>query len=141
VRLARRSLEQIVDHARGAAPAECCGLLIGSPEAIVDAVRARNLSADPNRFLLDPRDHIAARRAARARGLAVVGFYHSHPHSPAYPSPTDIAEAAYPESVQMIVSLETGAPCIRLFRIAAGAVDSVGCEVSDDAASAAARVE
>ena len=74
----------------------------------------------PTRFLIDPKDHIAARRAARGRGLEVLGFYHSHPHSPAWPSPTDVAEAAYPEAVHLIVSLEGGGADARLFRIERG---------------------
>ena len=74
----------------------------------------------PTRFLIDPKDHIDARRAARGRGLEVLGFYHSHPHSPAWPSPTDVAEAAYPDAVHLIVSLDGGVADARLFRIERG---------------------
>ena len=81
---------------------------------------AKNLAAEPTRFLIDPKDHIDARRAARRRGLEVLGFYHSHPHSPAWPSPTDVTEAAYPEAVYLIVSLEGAAADARLFRIEHG---------------------
>jgi proteasome lid subunit RPN8/RPN11 len=114
------ALDVIVDHARAAAPAECCGMLIGRDSSIDEAVRAKNIAADPTRFLIDPKDHIDAMRAARRRGLEVLGFYHSHPRSPAWPSPTDIAEAAYPDSVHLIVSLESAAEDTRLFRIGLG---------------------
>jgi len=50
----------------------------------------------------------------------VLGFYHSHPHSPAWPSPTDAAEAAYPEAVHLIVGLNEGVADARLFRIDRG---------------------
>jgi len=83
----------------------------------MEAVPARNLSEDPNRFLIDPAGHIDARRRARQRGLEVVGFYHSHPHSPARPSATDLAEASYPDHVHLIVGLQSGSADIRLFKM------------------------
>jgi len=95
------ALEAIIAHAHAARPAECCGMLLGKAASI--------------------EDHIEARRVARGRGLDVIGFYHSHPHSPARPSPTDIAEATYPDAVYLIVSLAGAAPNARLFRIERGA--------------------
>lgn len=110
-------LEAIIAHARALQPAECCGMLIGRPDEIVEAIRARNLAESPNRFFIDPKDHINARRYARASGLEVVGFYHSHPHSEAMPSSTDLAEASYPHSLYLIVSLQPKRPVARLFRL------------------------
>jgi proteasome lid subunit RPN8/RPN11 len=112
-------LAAVIAHARAEEPAECCGMLIGRGHSIDEAAPAKNIAASPTRFLIDPKDHIDARRTARARGLEVVGFYHSHPHSPAWPSPTDVAEAAYAEAVYLIVSLEESARA-RLFRIDQG---------------------
>jgi proteasome lid subunit RPN8/RPN11 len=110
-------LEAVVAHAHDARPAECCGILVGRAGDIVEAIRARNLSGNPNRFLIDPKDHIDARRRARARGLDVVGFYHSHPHSPPDPSPADEAEASYAEHLYLIVSLACEPPEARLYRL------------------------
>jgi proteasome lid subunit RPN8/RPN11 len=116
-RIARGALDAVVTHAREAAPAECCGLLIGSPESIVDALRTRNIADDPaSRFLIDPKDHFDGRREARRRSLDVVGFYHSHPRSPAEPSARDRAEAGYPGDLYLIVSLFVEPPEIRVFR-------------------------
>jgi proteasome lid subunit RPN8/RPN11 len=98
-------MRTMIAHARAARPAECCGVLLGSADRIVSAVPIRNESTALDRYRLDPRQHIAARREARERGLAVLGFYHSHPHSPARPSPVDLAEATYPELVYIIVGL------------------------------------
>jgi [CysO sulfur-carrier protein]-S-L-cysteine hydrolase len=122
-------LDAIVAHARAEAPAECCGMLIGRGASIDDAVRAKNMAAAPTRFLIDPKDHIDARRGARDRGLEVVGFYHSHPASPAWPSETDIAEAAYPDAVHMVVSLTGGVADARLFRIERSAAIQVPLDV------------
>jgi proteasome lid subunit RPN8/RPN11 len=121
MRIAAGVLDAIVAHARDAAPHECCGLLIGSAEAIVEATRAANIADGPtSRFLIDPEDHIAGRREARRRGLDVVGFYHSHPDAPATPSDTDVAEASYPEHLYLIVSLAADRPDVALYRLDAG---------------------
>jgi len=112
-----RVLEDVWAHAREVAPRECCGVLIGVTDRIMESVRARNLDEHPNRFQLDPRDHIAALRSARARHLDVVGFYHSHPHSPAYPSETDIAECGYAAALHLIVGRGVGGDEARLFTI------------------------
>ena len=116
-RIRQAALDVLVAHARSELPAECCGLLIGAGATIEEAVRAHNLAGSPTRFLLDPKDHIDARREARRRGLDVLGFYHSHPRSPAFPSPIDIAEASYPDAVYLIVSLEGAVAETRLFQL------------------------
>jgi proteasome lid subunit RPN8/RPN11 len=116
----------IVAHARREQPRECCGLLIGSADSgdraatVVEAYAVRNLADDPNRFLVDPRGHIDGLRSARARGLDVVGFYHSHPHSPAQPSARDREEGAYSGPFYVIVSLAQEPPDLRLFRLEGG---------------------
>jgi proteasome lid subunit RPN8/RPN11 len=113
--------DAIVAHARETAPAECCGLLLGRGQEIVEAVRARNVADDrTTRFQIDPADHFAARRAARARGLEVTGFYHSHPGSPAEPSARDRAEFSYVGHLYAIVSLRVEPAEVRLFRFDAG---------------------
>ena len=114
--VSQAALDAVIAHARGAAPAECCGVLIGSAGVVTEARSARNLDSDPDRFLIDPKDHIDARREARARRLEVVGFYHSHPHSAAIPSQTDIAEASYPDHLYLIVSLTGDQPDVQLYR-------------------------
>ena len=121
IQISRATIDAIVAHARQAAPAECCGLLLGTGNMVAVAVRARNIAHDPTRrFEIDPQDHIDARRDARALGLTVLGFYHSHPRAPAEPSPTDLAEASYPDHLYLIVSLAAAAPHLGLFRLERG---------------------
>ncbi len=111
-------LAEVVAHAREAVPAECCGLLLGHDAEITEAVRTRNVAdQERSRFVIDPKDHIDGRRDARRRGLDVVGFYHSHPGSPAIPSETDRAEASYPDHLYLIVSLAGDPPDVALFRL------------------------
>jgi proteasome lid subunit RPN8/RPN11 len=103
----------IVAHATSAAPAECCGLLVGDARAIREAIPARNIADDTaRRYVIDPRDHFAAIRHARHRSLEVVGAYHSHPQSAAVPSPTDAAEA-FGDFVFLIVGLAADQPDVR----------------------------
>jgi proteasome lid subunit RPN8/RPN11 len=110
------ALDRIVAHARSLAPDECCGVLIGDADHVVDAVPAHNIADRPAvRFLIDPKDHLAALKDARSRGLDVVGFYHSHPRSAAIPSETDRAEANYPQHLFLIVSLKDARPDLQLY--------------------------
>jgi proteasome lid subunit RPN8/RPN11 len=100
----------IIDHARAEAPRECCGLLVGTGDQVVRAVPAANIAADPTRrYLIEPRDHLAAIRSARADGLQVVGAYHSHPRSRARPSATDAADA-FSDFLYVIVGWTGDAP-------------------------------
>jgi len=88
---------QILREAQDAHPHECCGLVegVGEPEnfRIIALHPARNLADAADKFEIDPRDQFAAYKAARARGSAIVGCYHSHPHGRAEPSAADRAGA------------------------------------------------
>jgi len=120
LRIARRALDEMIAAARCAKPSECCGVLLGTPGEIAEAVPTRNLADDPNRFLIDPKEHIDARREGRRRGLEIMGFYHSHPHSPAVPSATDLMEASYSGYLSVIVSLAAEPAEVRIYRFDGG---------------------
>lgn len=109
------SLEAIRRHGEADYPHECCGLLIGSFEAsgakVVDEIypigNAREEAAKRNRFLIAPDDMMRGEKHARAKGLDVLGFYHSHPDHPAVPSAFDL-EHAWPVYSYVIVSVRSG---------------------------------
>jgi proteasome lid subunit RPN8/RPN11 len=98
--LAPAALDVVTAHAESAHPHECCGVLLGRVEGdgvgarriATSAARTRNLNTEraQDRYLMDPADRLAAETAGRARGEAIVGFYHSHPEHDAYFSPTDL---------------------------------------------------
>ena len=96
----------IAAAAARAAPRECCGLLEGVRRDGVFVVQAlhpaRNLSADADRFEIDPRDHIAAVKKARGAGTAIIGCYHSHPEGAARPSARDLAGAGEEDFLWLI---------------------------------------
>ena len=100
VRIDRDALTAIVAHARRDVPHECCGLLVGRPGEILEAVPVANRASDPaRRYEIDPADYFAQIRRCRQinerqqETFAVVGAYHSHPRGGADPSETDVAEA------------------------------------------------
>lgn len=127
IHLPRRLAALLVAHAREAFPNEACGIVGLDGERIVRLDRARNAAATPQmRFTFDDYGYLAVVAIERA-GLD-VGIYHSHPVSPAYPSPTDRAEmsATWPDCLQLMVTLRhdaTTGPEINAYRIdAAGNV-------------------
>jgi proteasome lid subunit RPN8/RPN11 len=106
----------ILEHARAAYPEECCGILLGSPgpeapppRSVHVAVPCRNAHPGDRRrrFLIDYRDQLAAQKRARAEGLEILGFFHSHANGPAYFSATDLAEAL-PRYSNLVVSYLNG---------------------------------
>jgi [CysO sulfur-carrier protein]-S-L-cysteine hydrolase len=117
IRILSGVLAAMVAHARREAPNESCGLLVGSSTTIDECVPTTNLAASPTRFRVDPAEHIALNRRLRGSPRTIVGAYHSHPGSPAEPSPTDLIEAHYPEFVYVIVSLAGGREDVRAYRI------------------------
>ena len=98
MRVQRTVLDAIVAHARRESPKECCGLLLGDGEIVVEAVAATNVAEDPLRqYEVCPAEHLAlikrCRAESRGKPLDIVGAYHSHPRSVAQPSPTDLERA------------------------------------------------
>jgi len=106
---------------------EICGLVGQSTDLNCNYYPVANSAEDPERlFSMDPAQQIAALRTMRERNETLYAIFHSHPQSPAFPSLTDIAEAAYPEALYLIVSLATvGVLELRGFRLQEGIVTEV----------------
>ena len=115
LRIAPEHLDAIRDAGRRSYPHECCGLLLGTAPDGAKAVAALrpvgNAREDSprNRYLIEPRELLAVEGEARARGLDVIGVYHSHPDHPARPSEFD-REHAFPWWSYIIVSVQQGEP-------------------------------
>lgn len=90
---------------------EVCGLLFGTSDRIEAALRCGNVASDPRTaFEIDPAALIAAHKAERRGGPAIVGCYHSHPNGAALPSPRDAA-AALPDGAFWLI-LAAGQACL-----------------------------
>ena len=118
--------DDILAHARAEAPKEACGLVAGRNARATRVIRCTNAHpAAVTRYTIDPREQLRAFRDMEANGEDLVAIYHSHPATQAYPSPTDRAEAHYPEAVYVLVSLRDATPDIRAFQIRDGWVREV----------------
>ena len=109
--LAAEAEAEIRRHASETYPNECCGALIASNGAIVEAYRLPNTTAEGprRRFRIGPDDYRLAEARARERSGNLAGFYHSHPDHPARPSQHDL-EHAWPNLTYVIVAVQEGTP-------------------------------
>lgn len=119
VRLSRALVDEMVRHARVGAPHEVCGIVAGEDSRFTRLYPARNVAENPAvTYQMDPQEQLQIFKELERQGWEVAGIYHSHPASPAYPSPTDMRLAFYPEAVYFIVSLmDSDRPGVRAFRL------------------------
>src|SRR3977135_2635771 len=115
IQLNAKHQEEIAAHGERDYPYECCGLLIGrfidqGGKKVVETYpisNAREEAAKRNRFLIRPEELLRGEQHAAAKGLDVVGFYHSHPDHPAVPSAYDL-EHAWPVYSYIVVAIKSG---------------------------------
>lgn len=98
---------------------EVCGLIGGHDGIPTTCYPVKNIASTPKRrFQMDPAQQIQAMKTMRERDETLFAIYHSHPTAPAWPSATDLEQAAYPDALYLIVSLNTkGVLKIRGFRL------------------------
>ncbi len=126
--LPRKLTNQLLHLAQLSPDAEVCGLVGADSQGVPISCYpvANNAETPANRFALQPGQQIAAMQQMREKQESLFAIYHSHPHAPAVPSPTDIAQAAYPEALQLIISLNTkGVLELRCFKIIGGKVEEL----------------
>lgn len=128
---------EITEHARRDYPNEACGLIVGSGAAAAGGqalrfVATRNAANSPYRYEIDSIELLAVTLEADRNDEEIWGIVHSHTHTPARPSPTDIGLAFYPDALYLLISLAeaeadpaTGEPGIRAWRIVDGEVFEV----------------
>ena len=115
-------LASMISHALETDPEECCGVLIGDDDKAEQARRIRNAHSEPiRRYEMPPMDLMRAESEADAKGRKIVAIYHSHTHTQAYPSQTDVNNAVqswWTEPYYVLISLvEKTRPIVRAFRI------------------------
>ncbi len=127
LRLRKDQFDRMICHSLDAYPIEACGLLVGSPGEdgaanVESAYPAENIAASARIYEVDPRAYLRADRQAEASGCQIIGVYHSHTHTDARPSMTDIERAPDPEWHYVLVSLRDVHPSARSWRTAGGKV-------------------
>lgn len=149
LRMTAEQREEMIAHVRAAAPNEGCGMLGGKDGTVLAVLPARNAAASPIRFTIHPEDLLRIVRTVEfERDWQVVGIFHSHLASAAYPSATDVAEAEfelgdgetverYPGAVHIVISLANPAePDVRGYTIRQGEIAPVSLKVVPEKASA-----
>ncbi|MGE3269684.1 MAG: M67 family metallopeptidase [Chloroflexota bacterium] len=130
IQIARAVYDEMIAHALETRPFECCGVLAGSGGAITQSFRAENV-ADLNgvRYEVDPKAFLRINREIDDADLELLGIYHSHPFTRAYPSATDLAQA-WEGLVYVIVSLtDFLAPDVKAFTVVNGEITEQTVEV------------
>ena len=144
MRIPKALVEKMLAHARGGYPFEACGVFVGHPPGsasaavVEDVVPVENRETEKPRvrYAIAPEDLIRVDREARARGLEILGYFHSHPDHPARPAETDRQRAADTLSdggIHVVVGVEKGeqaTPTAWVFRDAAQAFEAEAFEIS-----------
>lgn len=119
--------EELLAHARAEVPNEACGLLAGDLASgrAAGYHAARNAEASPLRYTVHPDDLVRIVFGIEDAGQDLVGIFHSHTHTPAVPSPTDLRSAQYPDAFYLLATLSdpeaSAEAALRAWRITSGA--------------------
>jgi proteasome lid subunit RPN8/RPN11 len=130
VELSADMVQALIDHARAAYPNEMCGVIVGD-RAAADGGRplrwepTRNRAASPLRYEIHPDDLLRLTIETENAGHEFWAIAHSHTHSPARPSPTDVGLAFYPDAIYLLVSLADNEPAVATWRIVGGEIHPV----------------
>ena len=109
IEIAKEFISEMIEHSRLENPNECCGILAGTAGQVTKLYRIQNSTPSPYRYVMDPEEQLKAMKDADERSLDLMAFYHSHTHSPAYPSDTDVrmaTESGWVDFCYVLVSLE-----------------------------------
>ena len=121
IRISQKFIDQMIEHSKSEDPNECCGILAGTNGDISKLYKIRNASPSPYRYVMDPQEMLTSIQDADENGIDLVAFYHSHTHSPAYPSETDTrmaVESGWVDFCYVLISLEDeDKPVVRFYVI------------------------
>ncbi len=123
IEIPKTMYDDMIAHAQEGFPLEVCGILGGAGDTVSVNYRMTNSDASNEHFMMEPKEQFAVVKELRAKGLSMLGIYHSHPETPARPSEEDIKLALTPAVSYLIISLaDAAAPVIKSFKIESGNV-------------------
>ncbi len=129
----RKIVDAMIEHAHQCAPQEACGVLSGTDGRVQSIYPMTNADASSEHFSLVPREQFDVARKIRDEGLVMLAVYHSHPATPARPSPEDIRLGVAPGIVHVIVSLaDADQPVVRAFLIEDGQAAETPVRIAKD---------
>ncbi len=126
ISISREFLNEIISHCKGIYPNEACGLLAGKTNIVERVYKITNIRQSTVNYEMDPKEQLKYEKEIREAGLKVIGIYHSHPSSSAYPSQLDIVRVhwpgepdmpLYPDACYIIIGPIDGDIEVRVFRI------------------------
>ncbi len=131
--ISREDYLAMIAHCIDGLPDEACGLLAGDPATgrVEACYPTGNAARSATLYEVEPRDHLRADRDAESRGGEIIGVFHSHTHTDAYPSPTDVEQAPDPSWHYVLVSLRHPDPAVRSFSIKGGRIEEEPVAVVD----------
>jgi proteasome lid subunit RPN8/RPN11 len=125
-------LSRVVEHARREYPLESCGILAGKDGKIVKVYSLENTAKSSSSYLMASEEQLRVFREVEEEGLELSAIYHSHPHSPAFPSQRDVDFAFYPDSLILIISLmDPKAPQAGVFQIEDREIEQKRLKITD----------
>ena len=120
---------EMLAHAHGEYPNECCGLLAGKGADVATFFPMTNTHQSPVSYFMDPKEQFTVVKQMRNEDTDLLAIFHSHPHTQAYPSSTDVGLAYYPDALYIIISLAERNPVVNAFRIVDGEITEETFEV------------
>ena len=131
VRISSNEVNEMVRHCLEENPNEACGLLIGVGDEITFVRRARSQRPSPYEFTMEPMDILAIDREAETNDMGIVGLYHCHTMTDAFPSPTDVAASPDENWFHFLISLKRKPYQVRAFKIVGRSIDGVEIVLTD----------
>ena len=121
ISIKKKFIDKIYEHSINEYPNECCGILAGKNNQISHIYTIENTAESPYRYLMNPQDFLNADNDAIEKNIHFLAFYHSHTHSQAYPSATDVRmalESGWTDIFYALISLENKEkPILKIFSI------------------------
>lgn len=128
--LSQEQLDKIISHCRSEFPNEACGILSGKDNIVEKVYKMTNIDKSNVSYMMDPKEQFQVMKEMRNYSDKMVAIYHSHPHSPAFPSAKDVNLAFYSDAIYLIVGLiDSERPEIKAFEIIEGKISEVKIEV------------
>lgn len=118
IKIEKRVYNELVEYSQRCFSEESCGILAGRGNRVEKFYPMKNTDKSKTSFFMEPKEQLYVMKDIREKNLEMLGIYHSHPSSVAYPSPRDVEMAFYPEVFYVIVSLvDDKKPDVKAFRI------------------------
>ena len=127
----KQVLDEMLSHCKAGLPNEACGILAGKGNEVSKIYAMSNIENSPVSYLMDSGEQFRVMKDMREQKLDIVGIFHSHPSSAAYPSPKDVGLAFYEEAVYIIVSLASGEPVVKGFTIREKEIHETGIVIKN----------